>query len=122
MGAPVSREIREAVVRARRERELTYEELAELFAIGRASVSRILRLERETGDVEPRPHGGGNFSPLQGRVARLLVTVVKDLSDASVSELTAALIKRTGASTSRSAVYRALRRLGYSRKKRHSGR
>lgn len=36
----------------------TYEKAAELFGVGRASVSRLLRLHRETGGVEPKPVGG----------------------------------------------------------------
>lgn len=32
----------------------TYKETAKMFDVGEASVSRWLRLERETGDVEPR--------------------------------------------------------------------
>lgn len=36
----------------------TYEETAELFGVGRATVSRLLRRHRETGDVQPLPIGG----------------------------------------------------------------
>lgn len=36
----------------------SYEETAELFGVGRATVSRLLRRYRETGGVEPLPIGG----------------------------------------------------------------
>jgi transposase len=36
----------------------TYDKVAEMFGVGRASVSRFLRLDRETGSVEPKPVGG----------------------------------------------------------------
>jgi transposase len=36
----------------------TYEATAELFGVGRASVSRLLRRHRETGDVKAKPVGG----------------------------------------------------------------
>jgi transposase len=38
----------------------TYVETAKIFGIGKATVSRILRRKRETGDVIPKPKGGNN--------------------------------------------------------------
>src|SRR5262249_50569622 len=77
----------------------------------------ILRRWRETGSVRPRPRGGGNFSPIRGKVARLLRYILTDMPDATVIELTEALTDRGGIETSRSSVQRAVHRLGYTRKK-----
>ena len=53
--ADLSLDLRRRVVRAYHEGlTATYEATAELFGIGRATVSRLLRLERETGDVLPK--------------------------------------------------------------------
>jgi transposase len=93
-----------------------------LLGIGRATVNRILRLHRETSSLEPRPRGGGNVSPIHGEMAELLATIVKEMPDATVAELTAVLIKRSRTPTSRSGVQRALARLGFSRKKSASSR
>jgi transposase len=120
MGQPASREVREAIVRARA-RSLEYDEIAELLGVGRATVSRTLRLHRDTGDVQPRPKGGGNFSVFRDQVAELLLAVVETMPDASIRELTRAFEQQTKLSTSTASVGRALRRLGYSRKKRPSG-
>src|ERR1700761_1115709 len=38
----------------------TYDATAEMFGIGRATVGRILRRARETGDVLLKPRGGNN--------------------------------------------------------------
>lgn len=38
----------------------SYDETAALFGVGRASVSRLLRRHRETGDVQPLPMGGNH--------------------------------------------------------------
>jgi transposase len=119
--AATTREIREAIIRAR-QKDLTYEQIAELLGVGRATVSRTLRLERETGDVKPRPPGGGNFSVFHERVAELLLAIVETMPDASIRELTEAFEKQSRLSTSTASVGRALRRLGYSRKKRPSAR
>jgi transposase len=111
--------LREAVLRARAEGR-TYEEIAGLLGIGRATVNRLLRLHRETRSLEPRPRGGGNFSPIHGALADLLVAIVGERPDATVAELAAAFEARSGTETSRSGVQRALLRLGFSRKKRAS--
>jgi transposase len=38
----------------------TYAQTAELFDVGDATVSRLLRRKRETGDVASKPKGGNN--------------------------------------------------------------
>lgn len=38
----------------------TYEATAAMFGIGEATVSRLLRRQRETGDVQYKPRGGNN--------------------------------------------------------------
>ena len=99
---------------------LTYAATAEMLGVGIATVNRVLRLHRETKSVAPRPKGGGNFSPVHGKIARLLEAIVREMPDATVAELTDALMTRAKVSTSRSGVQRALARLGYSRKKSRS--
>jgi transposase len=110
-------QLRESIIRAFHERRLSYEEIAALLGIGRATVSRVLRRHRETGTVAPRPRGGGNASPIRGKVAEQLIALVTRKPDLSVAELVGELQRRTRVRTSRSSVLRALHRLGYTRKK-----
>jgi transposase len=119
MGRPKPLEVREAIVKAR-EQQLGYDEIAELLGVGRATVNRTLRLHRESGGVDPRPKGGGNFSVFRDQVAELLLAIVETMPDASIQELTRAFELQSNLSTSTASVGRALRRLGYSRKKRPS--
>ena len=121
MANPMDQRVREAIVRSRGE-GLSYEEISALLGVGRATVSRVLRLQRETSSVHPRPKGGGNPSPIRGRIAELLRRIVNEMPDATVAELTEALCVRADMDTSRSSVLRALKRLGYSRKKSPSSR
>ena len=116
-GLPLPDKLREAIVRAFHEQGMSYEEIAKLLDVGEASVSRVLRLYRDTGGIAPRPRGGGNLSPISGRVADELRALVAERPDATVPELTATIIERTGVSTTRSSVLRALHRLGFTRKK-----
>jgi transposase len=115
-------QVREAIVRAVLQKKLTYQATADLLDVGYATVNRVVARYRKTKSVKPLPRGGGRRSPIQGRIAELLINIVSSMSDATVEELTAALQKRGRVSTSRSAVQRALHRLGYSRKKSHSWR
>lgn len=112
--------VREAIVRAWHQERLTYAEIASLLGVGEATVSRVLRLHRERASVAPRPHGGGNRSPIRGEVATTLERLVRELPDATLDELKDALMRSVDVTTSRAAVLRALQRLGYSRKKRPS--
>jgi transposase len=118
MSTPLDMRLREAIVTSHAA-GLTYEEIATQLGVGEASVSRILRLHRENASVAPRPRGGGNFSPIQGEVADLFVEIVEKLPDATIDELTSALLEAS-VKTSRSSVVRALARFGFSRKKRPS--
>jgi transposase len=99
---------------------LTYEVIAELLGVGRATVSRVLRRHREAGTVQPRPRGGGNRSPIRGKAAEKLSALLANRPDLTVAEMAAELTRLTKIQTSRSSVHRALTRLGYTRKKRAS--
>ncbi|MGZ3456212.1 MAG: helix-turn-helix domain-containing protein [Polyangiales bacterium] len=120
-GLPLDVRLREAIVSAKAEGK-TYVEIARLLNVGEATVSRVLRRHRENGSVEPRPRGGGNFSPIEGKLAELLRRIVTELSDGTIDEITAAFIKAAEIDTSRASVMRAMQRLGFTRKKRPSWR
>lgn len=115
-------QVRKAIVRAVEHEGMTYQATADLLDVGYATVNRVLSRYRKTRRVDPLPKGGGRKSPIHGRIADLLTQIVTTMSDATVEELTAALQKRAKISTSRSAVQRALHRLGFSRKKSRSWR
>jgi transposase len=98
----------------------TYQSIAEVTGLGLATVNRILRLYREMGSTAPLKPGGGNLSPIRGKVEHKLRRLVDALPDSTVAELSTALAEAERLATSRSSVHRALVRMGYSRKKRNS--
>ena len=51
-------ELRTRVIAAYNDGEGTYDEIAERFAVGRATVSRWIALDRHRGSLEPKPMGG----------------------------------------------------------------
>jgi len=121
MRVPTPPQVRQIIVRLRQEGR-GYKETAGIAGVGEATVSRVWRQYRETGSVMPSKPGGGRFSPIRGRVEAKLRALVAALPDSTVSEMGEALAKAEKLSTSRSSVHRALKRMGYSRKKRSSSR
>lgn len=113
-GYPIA--LRERVVAALERSDLTYDQIAEFFRIGRASVVRWGRLKRETGSVAPRPRGGGNFSQI---CLDTLRDLVEQEPDRTSFELTASYNRLVSRSerVHRSSVQRALTRMGYVYKK-----
>ena len=96
--------------------------MAELFDVGRATVNTIYRLYRETGGVEPLPHGGHPPRRLDEAGEQVLLDLVREFHEATWVELTDETHAITGVSVSRATVGRILRRRGITRKAGRSSR
>jgi transposase len=121
MPKPISVEVRERVVAAHREGKGTYEELADLFKVGRASVNRWLRLDRETGSLAPKPPPGR--APKLDEAGRaVLRELVEEDSDATLAELSERLEERLGVKLVPSAIFKVLAKMAITRKKKTSTR
>jgi transposase len=95
----------------------TYDEVAERFGVGRASVSRWYRQWRSTKDLTPRSPGGST-SPLDEEDAREVLQWLVDSSpDATLAQLVDGLFHHLGLRTNDSSVCEALKRMGITRKK-----
>jgi transposase len=108
-----SSDLRERVLAACDALDGTREQIAARFSVSVAWIRKLLRLRRETGSPDPRPHGGGRppaFDPAAG--GRLREAVRAD-PDATLEELG----KAAGVDCSPAAVFRALDRLDITRKK-----
>jgi transposase len=121
MPRPISVEVRERVVAAHREGKGTYEELADLFKVGRASVNRWLRLERETGSLAPKPLPGRE-PKLDEEGRAVLRQLVEENADATLAELSKLLDDRMGVRHVPSAIFKVLAKMGITRKKKTSTR
>ena len=112
-----SLDLRERVVAAAREEELTQAELAARFRVSTGTVSTWLRRVAETGSVAPKPRGGGRRASVDEPGAKLLTDLVRERNDRTLDELAALYHARTHVRLSRSALWRAVTRLGLGRKK-----
>jgi transposase len=117
MATSASKDLRKRVVAAYQAGRGTYAEIANLFSIGEASVSRWLRRFRETRDLSPSPHGGGMKPRIPPEQQPVLEALVAEKPDRTVQELRDEWQRRHGVDLSRSAMQRALLRAGFRWKK-----
>jgi transposase len=114
MGAPYSQDLRDRVLAAC-DRGMKTKQVAEVFAVSPAWVRRVKQRRREFGETSPRPCGGRtHFKIDRQRLAEL----VHAHPDATLKELREML----GARCAESTVCTALKKLGFSYKKRRSTR
>jgi transposase len=108
-----STDLRERIVRAYENGEGTQRELAERFDVSLRCVQMLLRRWREEKTVEPKPHGGGQPAKVSPEQEKQLKLALQEQPDATLEELR----QRCGINASITSVFRALRRLDITRKK-----
>ncbi|WP_337177712.1 IS630 transposase-related protein [Paludisphaera sp.] len=113
-----STDLRERVVAACDAGDATREQVAARFSVSVTWIRKLIRQRRETGSIEPRPHGGGHAPAFDAGGERRLREAVRERPDATLAELARAV----GVECRPSAVHRALKRLGVTRKKSRGGR
>lgn len=110
---PLSNDLRKRILEAVDNNEGSRRKLAVRFKVNTATITKLLRLRRETGSFEPRPHGGGVEPTLDHDALRRLRELVETNPDATLESLR----QRMGVSGSRMIICRALQKLGLPRKK-----
>ena len=113
-----SMDLRGRVVAACDEGGATREQVAARFAVSVRWVRDLLKRRSETGSIAPKPRGGGRAPAFDAEAAARLRQAVRDDCDATLEELAEA----AGVACSPAAVFRALDRLGVTRKKSPGGR
>jgi transposase len=116
--AAYSMDLRERVVAACDARDGTRAEIAARFSVSEAWIRKVQRQRRDAGSIAPKPHGGGRRPAFDAEAAARLRQAVRDDNDATLAELAEA----SGVACSPAAVFRALDRLGITRKKSPGGR
>lgn len=111
-------ELRNRVVAAVEQRELTIAEIARVFSVGLTFVTKMLRLHRAGEELTPR-HGGGPIPLLQEAERELLRTAIAEQADLTLAEAQA-LLAAQGTRASVPTICRALQDLGLPRKKKAS--
>jgi transposase len=94
-------------------RGMTTNEIAELFQVSRSWARRVRQRHRDCGETAPRPRGGATVVKID---LQRLATLVRECPDATLIELRSAL----GVVCAESSICLALKRLGFTFKKRRS--
>lgn len=110
---PLSLDLRERVAAAVDDGEGSQREIAKRFHVSLSFVSRLLKRRREAGTLEPAPHGGGSRFALGAADRLKLGQLVAEHNDATLEELR----DRGGFECSLTTIWRTLRRMGLTRKK-----
>ncbi len=110
---PYSKDLRERVAAAVDHGEGSQREIARRFRVSLTFVFRLLRRRRDAGTLEPKPHGGCPPPALAPDELRRLAGLIREQPDATLEQLR----QRGGFSCSLTTLWRALRRLGLTRKK-----
>jgi transposase len=98
-----------------------HREAARHFRVSPRFVNDLIKLRRETGSLDPRPQGnGGGHGKLAG-VTGWIKARVAEKSEITLDELAVELAETHGIDVHRGTVWRVLRSLGLTHKKRPSG-
>lgn len=111
-------ELRERVIEAHDNGEGTYEELAERFKVGRATVNRWLSRVRWTGSVDSKPMGGARHPRKVDETGEHLIReLLEVLPDSTLGELVTAYETEFGIRMHERTMGRSVNRMGFTRKR-----
>jgi transposase len=110
---PYSKDLRERVAAAVDHGEGSQRQIARRFRVSLTFVFRLLRRRREAGTLDPKPHGGCPPPALGPDELQRLAELIREQPDATLDQLR----DRGGFRCSLTTLWRSLRRLGLTRKK-----
>src|ERR671912_121147 len=111
-----SEDLRQKIVQALRERRMNKSEAARAFGVSLSSVKRYAKAAREGRSLSPGKAPGKKLL-LDEKARRLLEADLKERPFAKLSDRQDYLKKVAGVSVSESTLSRALRKMGFGRKK-----
>jgi transposase len=114
---PLSIDLRKRIVAAYEAGEGSYQTLAEQFQVGINSVVRYVTRWRSTGDLRPKPHGGGPRRKIDVAGERIVRALVASQPDATLVELCGRFAAATGITVSDTTMSDTLIEIGLARKK-----
>ncbi len=119
MPAPLSVDLRQRIIAAYEAKEGSQRQLAERFKVSLSFIRDLRRHQRETGTIQPKPHGGGAVAKLGKGQLPIVEALVRDQPDALLEELCERFAEQTKVNVSVSTLQRAVCKLKLSVKKKH---
>lgn len=115
-----SLDLRKKIVEVYATEQISQRKLAERFHVALSFIEKLLKQWRETGDLAPKPHGGGTPPKLTGEQEGLVQTLIESKNDMTLEELCQEVHQQTQVLVSRSTMGRIVQRLNLTRKKKPS--
>jgi transposase len=112
-----SLDFRQKIVDTYFEEDTSQRKVAQRFGVALSFVEKLFKQLRETGDLAPKPHGGGPKPKLNAEQLSLVITLVEADNDATLEELCEQVQDKTTIAISRSTMGRVLQQLNLTRKK-----
>lgn len=110
---PYSLDLRQRVAAALDQHEGSWRDIARRFGVSLSFIKGLIQRRHETGSIQPKPHGGGHPPALNEETRQRLRQALQQTPDATLAELRS----RLGLSCSLMAIWRTLKRLRITRKK-----
>lgn len=114
---PYSCDFRQKILDAYRNGEGSIRDIAERFSVSSSCVWLLLKRYYSTGAVDPKPHTGGRVSVMTPHRLEMLRCLVEEKNDSTLEELRDGFHRATGVLVSCGTISMALKKLGFSRKK-----
>ena len=113
-------DLREKIVAAHLQKNLSIRKVANIFSGSKSLVQKLVKQQKLEGNLQSKPRGKPRFSHLTHAEIELR-DLVETYPDATLIELCELFADKTNNLVGRSAMCRALQKLGLSRKKKQSG-
>ena len=117
MPMPLSVDLRQRILTAYAAKEGSQRQLAERFKVSLSFIRDLMRHYRETGSVQPKPHGGGAVAKLSKEQMPIVEALITAQPDALLTELCERFATQTGVEVSVSTMQRVVCHLKLSVKK-----
>ena len=114
---PLPLELRQRIVDAIDQQLGSYAEIAEMFGVSERYLYKLLALRHATGDLAPKPHGGGAVAKIKDEQVLDVIDLVAEQPDATLDELRQRIKTKLRVSVCLATVSNVLARWGLPRKK-----
>ena len=117
MPAAYSIDLRQKIINAYEAKEGSHRQLAQRFKVSLSFVKRLIRRYQETGEIKPKPHGGGARAKITGSDLEQIEQWVEKHPDILLRELCERWEHKRGIPVSIATMYRRLQDLNLTTKK-----
>jgi putative transposase len=83
---PYSLDLRQKIIDAREQQQLSIRQLAKIFGVAKSFVQKIVKQYQETGDLQPR-YSRGRPPKMDSEQIVVLLQIIDENNDATLEEL-----------------------------------